>query len=203
MVIKLTAGRIKVEFSINDLLGLDEDEMDASEDDSALSDEPFDRNTINQSGNKVDVMPEDSIAPADRGEDGVDGEDQVASPAYELNFDVTITKPDGKAIFISCATSDGSITIENVMNGVPEPTSTGDKYTGPQMSHIDPDLLAMLDVYLEERGVDASLASFALNYNDFKEQREYVDWLKSKQNPVCLHFSHAYYRTELKDFVDA
>ena len=38
----------------------------------------------------------------------------------------------------------------------------------------------MLERYLDERGVNSQLATFVPDYVDYKEQREYVQWLESK-----------------------
>ena len=42
------------------------------------------------------------------------------------------------------------------------------------------DLQVLLERYLEERGINTALALWVPEYIDFKEQREYLDWLASK-----------------------
>lgn len=61
----------------------------------------------------------------------------------------------------------------------------------------------MLERYLEERGINTALALWVPEYIDFKEQREYLDWLSSKldfpsEDSVMLNIG-----TDVKSFVDA
>jgi complement component 1 Q subcomponent-binding protein len=53
-------------------------------------------------------------------------------------------------------------------------------YAGPPFGNLDSDLQAMLERYLDERGINAQLATFVPDYIDYKEQREYVQWLESE-----------------------
>jgi complement component 1 Q subcomponent-binding protein len=169
------------------------------DEDGALEDEADYQQpkTINQSGTKggkIDVMPEDSIAPSDReGDEGAGGE---AYPAYPIHLVITVTKPGKKAIEIRAVAQDGAIEIENI-NYFPkasllEAQSPKDAqearalYGGPPVGNLDPELQMMLERYLEERGINAELAAFLPDYVDFKEQREYVQWLESKQKHTPL-----------------
>ena len=153
------------------------------EEDAALADEDFaepQKQTINQSGaqgGKIDVVAEDSIAPADRGEAAE--ANSPMPPEYAMRFQITITKPGDKAIFIIAETQDGALAVEHISNGLPSEKNLESGYSGPPMTSLDPDLQAMLDQYLEERGIDTNMVVFAFAYNDYKEQREYVDWLQS------------------------
>jgi len=172
------------------------------EEDTAMEDEVDDysrdvtnqsaKKTINQSGargGKIDVMPEDSIAPADRAEEG-DADAEEMGPSFPLNLHITITKPNKGATEIRAVARDGAIEIDNVgyfqkaelieaktPDLIREAQSV---YAGPPFTNLDPDLQAMLERYLDERGINASLATFLPEYVDYKEQREYVQWLESK-----------------------
>lgn len=166
------------------------------EDDAALDDEAdYDtgKRTINQAGargGKVDVLPEDSIAPADRdgAEEGEDLADKM--PAYPLDMVITITKPGNKAIEIRAVASDGTIEIQNVAffpkdslldaQSPKEALEARSLYAGPPINELDPELQGMLETYLQERGIDVSLANFLPDYIEYKEQNEYVRWLESK-----------------------
>ncbi|EXJ94798.1 hypothetical protein A1O1_03196 [Capronia coronata CBS 617.96] len=185
--------KIKIQFSVAELDSLaEEDEFDEMDEDGALDDEPDysrGKNTINQSGTrggKIDVMPEDSIAPADRSEaDDADLDDSL--PAYPIHLTITVTKPSKRAIEIRAVAAEGAIEIETISFFPDESLLEADTpkealearslYAGPPISNLDPELQAMLDKYLEERGIDAQLASFLPEYVDYKEQREYVKWL--------------------------
>jgi complement component 1 Q subcomponent-binding protein len=59
-------------------------------------------------------------------------------------------------------------------------------YMGPPFSNLDEDLQILMEKFLEERGINTSLALFIPDYVDYKEAREYEAWLNG-----------------LKDFVDA
>lgn len=54
-----------------------------------------------------------------------------------------------------------------------------DLYMGPVFEELDEDLQATFGRYLEERGIDTALATFLPDYIDYKEQKEYVNWLKN------------------------
>ncbi|KAI1624973.1 mitochondrial glycoprotein [Exophiala viscosa] len=183
--------KIKVALSIADFDNLaDEDEYDGIEEDGALDDEAEYRpKAINQSGakgGKFDIKPEDSIAPVDREGDEGAMMDDGAGPAYPLHLTITITKPNSQAIEIRAVTTE-NVEIETITffakDSLVEAQNPKDAqearsvYAGPPIGNLDPDLQAMLERYLEERGIDAQLAQFLPTYVDYKEQREYVKWL--------------------------
>jgi complement component 1 Q subcomponent-binding protein, mitochondrial len=173
-----------------------DDDMGDFDEDTALSDEDFEtpKRTINQagtSGGKVDVVAEDSIAPSDRDGTGVLSDDEDIVPtAFPLNLHITITKPGDKAILVRAAARDGQVVVEHI-NYFPQtklidPANPEDStearslYAGPPFENLDTDLQMMFENYLEERGVNAELATMVADYVTWKEQREYVDWLRSK-----------------------
>ena len=172
-----------------------EDEFDGMDEDGALSDEDLGtgKRTANQSGargGKVDVMPEDSIAPADRAD--VEEADAAANmaPAYPAHVKITITKPGNKAVEIHATAEDGSFTIENISffpkaglldaQDAKDASEARSLYAGPTVGDLDPELQQMIEQYLEERGIDEELAGFLPEYADFKEQKEYVKWLEGQ-----------------------
>jgi complement component 1 Q subcomponent-binding protein len=53
-----------------------------------------------------------------------------------------------------------------------------DLYMGPVFEELEEDLQATFSRYLEERGIDTALATFLPDYVDYKEQKEYVHWLR-------------------------
>ena len=105
-------------------------------------------------------------------------------------MNVTIEKPGKGAVQIETVAQDGMIAIDNVYF-FPEAeladAKTAEKdwvrrgmYTGPPFGNLDEDLQVLLERYLDERGVNTALALFVPDYIDYKEQREYLNWLSSK-----------------------
>jgi complement component 1 Q subcomponent-binding protein len=179
---------------------LDAEEFDQPDEDAAFDDEAdYDdgKNTINQGGvrgGKVDVLPEDSIAPADR-DAGELPEDYRSTPGFPISLVITITKPGDQALQISAVAADGAIEVETV-NYVPkasalqaeigkEAQEAHARYEGPPVGNLDAELQLLLERYLEDRGINAELANFLPDYVEYKEQKEYVSWLQSKWNS-CL-----------------
>lgn len=52
-------------------------------------------------------------------------------------------------------------------------------YHGPPFSNLDEELQESLEVYLSSRGVDEELSSFIAAFSEFKENEEYIKWLKN------------------------
>jgi len=55
-------------------------------------------------------------------------------------------------------------------------------YMGPQFDTLDVAVQEEFDAWLRERGVNESVALFIPDYAEFKEQREYVDWVENVKN---------------------
>lgn len=53
-------------------------------------------------------------------------------------------------------------------------------YGGPPFGNLDEDLQVIMERYLDERGINTALALFVPDYIDYKEQKEYISWLKSE-----------------------
>ena len=185
----------------------DQDEYD---DDKALYDEePEDipesaqsggantKGAINQGqtkGGNIKVAPEDSISPADREElmddESASGEDPNAEPSFPARVNVVIEKPGKGSLLVETTAQDGEIVIDNVYyykDGALADAKTAEAdwkkrslYEGPPFANLDEDLQLLLERYLDERGINTALALWVPEYIDFKEQREYLDWLSSK-----------------------
>ncbi|CCH60276.1 hypothetical protein TBLA_0C04800 [Henningerozyma blattae CBS 6284] len=54
-------------------------------------------------------------------------------------------------------------------------------YQGPPFSNLDSDLQDALEIYLENRGINEELATFIGSYSEFKENNEYISWLKQME----------------------
>lgn len=53
-----------------------------------------------------------------------------------------------------------------------------DLYMGPLFDELSQELQTTFTNLLEERGINTALATFLPDYVDYKEQNEYVRWLK-------------------------
>ena len=159
------------------------------------------KGSINQGrtrGGNVRVAPEDSIAPADRpeltDEEGAQDEEGEQEPSFPSHCYITVERPNKGALQIEAVAQDGMMVIENVYYykdaKFVEPKSRADEegardlYTGPPFGNLDEDLQLLFEKYLEERGINTTMALFVPEYIDFKEQREYLSWLngESKYN---------------------
>lgn len=204
----MTAASIRVSFSIADLNAHDLDQDDLGEDSALYDEEPEDipesaqsggantKGAINQGqtkGGNIAVAPEDQIAPADR-EELMDDESASGEgsdePMFPARINVMIEKKGKGTLQIETTANDGEIVIDNVYyfkDAALADAKTAeldwkrkDLYEGPPFSNLDEDLQVLLERYLDERGVNTALALWVPEYIDFKEQREYLNWLSSK-----------------------
>ncbi|KAI9245553.1 mitochondrial glycoprotein [Phascolomyces articulosus] len=115
-------------------------------------------------------------------------EDDVA-PSFPVRASITVEKDGKGAVTIDTVAQDGDMAIESVMfykenKLANEQSAEADwqrrgLYIGPQFAELDENLQALFARYLEERGVNAALATFLPDYVEYKEQKEYVHWLDS------------------------
>ena len=111
-----------------------------------------------------------------------------SEPAFPANVNVLISRPNKGALRINLVTDSGEFRIESVAHlpsaDIPEaqiadaPSSSEKLYSGPQFPQLDEELQALLENYLNERGIDTQLAMFIPEYIDVKEQKEYLRWLE-------------------------
>jgi len=127
-------------------------------------------------------------SPEFESEEGSEGEEQ-AEDAYPLRCSISITKPSSPAALnIDALCQEGAFIIENVSyyaDGKLGTELTADAdwkrrgvYLGPQFEQLDPGLQEAFEKYLAERGVNETLAMFIPEYAEYKEQKEYVNWLR-------------------------
>ena len=187
-----------------------EQDPDQLSEDSALEDEygdevPTDtqsggaqtKGTINQGhtkGGNINVAPEDRVAPADREEladdESPSGEEGAEDPSFPIRINVTIEKAGKGCMQVETIAEDGMIQIENVYyykkaeladaQTADQNWSKRNLYAGPPFGNLDEYLQVLLERYLDERGINTGLALFVPEYVDFKEQKEYLNWLSSK-----------------------
>ena len=161
------------------------------------------KGTINQGrtkGGNINVAPEDRVAPADREElmddESPSGEDSNQEPNFPAHINVMIEKAGKGLLQIEATAQDGSIIIDNVhyfQNADLADAKTAELdwkrknlYEGPPFANLDEDLQVLMERYLDERGVNTALALWVPEYIDFKEQREYLNWLSSEFSPLSI-----------------
>lgn len=155
------------------------------------------KGSVNQgrtaSGN-LRVAPEDNVAPSDREsaseEESDDQEDQEQERNFPARLFITIERPKKGALQVEAVAQDGVIGIDNVYYykdaKLVDPATQEDEanaaraYTGPPFGNLDEDLQVLFEKYLDERGINTTMALFVPEYIDYKELREYLGWMKSK-----------------------
>ena len=118
-------------------------------------------------------------------------EDEEASSP--VRFTVTVTKA-GKSLNFACFSEYGQVKIEGVSTTasstaeyVHENQGTLPKieYQGPDYPELAEDLQDALTVYLDEEcGVNSDIAAFIAMFADYREETQYVNFLKQAQSIV-------------------
>ncbi|KAI0252542.1 regulatory protein suaprga1 [Lactifluus subvellereus] len=122
-----------------------------------------------------------------------EGASEDPEASYPLRCAFTITKPSVPgALSIDAVCQEGAFVVENVSfyNDAKLATDlTADSdwkrrglYIGPQFETLDLSLQEEFEKFLQERGINESLAFFVPEYAQYKEQKEYVDWLSKVKN---------------------
>ncbi|VEU33326.1 unnamed protein product [Pseudo-nitzschia multistriata] len=123
-------------------------------------------------------------------EDSDEEEDEASAP---VRFTVTVTKA-GKSLNFACFSEYGQVKVEGVSTTsystaeyVHENQGTLPKheYQGPDFTELAEDLQEGLAEYLDEEcGVDSDMAAFIAMFADYREELQYVDFLKQAQSIV-------------------
>mmetsp|Transcript_6086 Transcript_6086/g.6826 ORF Transcript_6086/g.6826 Transcript_6086/m.6826 type:complete len:267 (+) Transcript_6086:28-828(+) len=119
-----------------------------------------------------------------------DEDDEVQAPG---RFTVTITK-NGKSLVFACFSEFGDVKIEGVSTTdlstveyvhANQGTLPKTEYQGPDFTELAEDLQDALAVYLDEEcGVNSDIATFIAMFTDYREEIQYVDFLKQAQSIV-------------------
>ncbi|KAK4056005.1 Mitochondrial acidic protein mam33 [Microbotryomycetes sp. JL221] len=126
---------------------------------------------------------------ADTGSGGV-GEEATGGPtdeSFPVETSITITKQGVPgALSIDAVAQDGMFTINNISFYNDADLATGmtseddwkrqGLYMGPAFDNLDEGVQSEFENFLEERGIDSSLALFI---PDLAEYKEYISWLNS------------------------
>lgn len=159
---------IRIVFSVSDMNNMDDAENESFDDSE-------------ESATTNETEPKD--------EEGDEGEEGASFP---VRCNVTIQKDGADAVLsLDTVTQDGIFIIDNMVLYPNVELATGnsaeydwqrrEKYMGPPFSNLDEDLQILMERYLEERGINTSLALFVPDYVDYKEGREYENWLQGLQ----------------------
>jgi len=205
--ILILGASVRISFSIADLNAIDQEQDDYSDDKALYDEDPQDipenaqsggantKGAINQGrtkGGNFDIAPEDKVAPADREEPMDEESPSSEEPSFPVRINVMIEKSGKGTLQIETTAQDGEVVIDNVYYF--QDTELADAktaelewkrrnlYEGPPFGNLDEDLQVLLERYLDERGVNTALALWVPEYIDFKEQREYLNWLSSKSS---------------------
>ena len=147
-------------------------------------------------GGNFKIAPEDRVAPSDRedlamqDDEPLPGGNEEEEPSFPARINVMIEKAGKGTLQIETTAQDGEIVIDNVFyfkDAELADAKTAELdwkrrnlYKGPPFGNLDEDLQVLLERYLDERGVNTALAMWVPEYVDFKEQREYLNWLSSE-----------------------
>ncbi|TVY15668.1 Mitochondrial acidic protein MAM33 [Lachnellula arida] len=175
--------KIQITFSISDINNIEGEEP---YEDNAMADE---EDNINQGDpSSFKTAPEDSIAEGE----GEAGEQQERS--YPARLNIIIEKAGKGALNVESVVQDGVHMVDNVYYyadaafayaKTPESIQGRQNiYSGPPFANLDENLQAMMERYLDERGINAALAVFVPDYIDMKEQKEYLRWLSNVKDFV-------------------
>nr|CAG8449972.1 15692_t:CDS:2 [Entrophospora candida] len=132
---------------------------------------------------------EESGVESENTDDDLDDDDENASDGSMVTrCNIIIEKDNHGALGFETSVSDG-IFIINYVTYYKDAKLSYDwsaeadwkrrgHYPGPQFETLDNELQALFEKYIEERGIDTAVALFIQSYVEYKDQREYVNWLE-------------------------
>ncbi|PLW12592.1 hypothetical protein PCANC_25323 [Puccinia coronata f. sp. avenae] len=120
-------------------------------------------------------------------EGGPEDEDKEALGNCRIRTAISIMKPQKGGMVIDCSTDGTTFDIDNVSFYEDEKLALDEShendwkrrglYFGPTFIDLDEELQHSFTEYLNERAIGSELASIVLSLADYKEQKEYVNWL--------------------------
>ncbi|CAG8443014.1 815_t:CDS:2 [Ambispora leptoticha] len=120
-------------------------------------------------------------------ENAEDEDEDLSEGTFPIRCVLTVEKQAKGALAFELTCEDGVFIIDSISyykDGklANDLTVEGDwqrrrLYLGPRFENLDNEVQILFERYLEERGIDTSLALFIPNYVDYKEQKEYLGWL--------------------------
>jgi len=131
----------------------------------------------------------------DAGEDATSEDEPIHSYGVRVAFSVTKANGPG-ALTIETVCQEGAFMVDaisffNDARVGTEPSADAEwkrraLYLGPQFDTLDVSVQEEFEKYLQERGINESLAIFIPEYAEYKEQKEYIKWLESVKGFVDL-----------------
>mmetsp|Transcript_59973 Transcript_59973/g.147415 ORF Transcript_59973/g.147415 Transcript_59973/m.147415 type:complete len:156 (-) Transcript_59973:4741-5208(-) len=118
-----------------------------------------------------------------------DDDDEQSSP---VRFTVTVSKA-GKTITFACYSEFGLAKVDGVSTTHLSPQSVHEtmgtlpkaEYQGPVYEELSEDLQEAFETYLQEDcGVTEDIASFVAMFSDYREQMNYMSFLKEAQSII-------------------
>ncbi|KAJ2707321.1 Mitochondrial acidic protein mam33 [Coemansia sp. IMI 203386] len=108
---------------------------------------------------------------------------------FPIYFTATFAKPGAPVLHMELECEEGEIGVAHmkflkdeeaaVSETVEKDWARKQVYCGPIYGQLSDDLKENIDEFLAERNVDTALTLFMQDYIEFKEQGEYLSWLKS------------------------
>ncbi|KAJ2514562.1 Mitochondrial acidic protein mam33 [Coemansia sp. RSA 2049] len=152
---------ITVSFNVSEILNVDDPIADISVYRENEQGEP-----VKDAEKKADEVPED----------------------FPIYFTATFAKPGAPVLYMELECEEGEIGIDRMKFLSDEETAVANTlekdwqrkqvYSGPIFGQLSDDLKENVDEFLAERNIDTALTLFMLDFIEFKEQSEYLQWLK-------------------------
>lgn len=112
-------------------------------------------------------------------------EEESEEPAVPFRFEVHVSKA-GNTLVLSCFSDGGETTVDGAAMSTEDVESIQvngigrNQYQGPEFPELAEDLQdAFHEFVFSELGVNEDVSAFVSMYADYKEQSEYVDFLKN------------------------
>ncbi|CAG8536773.1 9331_t:CDS:2 [Cetraspora pellucida] len=154
----------------------------------------FDINTSEQQAEPISLggdeeEDDNEIDDSSQEEEEDDEDDGSTEQSLPVRCSITIEKPGKGALGFESIIADGVFLI-NFVSYYQDAKLAGDwtaeadwkrrgYYPGPSFETLDNDVQVLFEKYLEERGINTSVALFISNYVEYKEQKEYIKWLEN------------------------
>ena len=108
---------------------------------------------------------------------------QDEEPILPLRFTVTVSKA-GKKMVLECMSELGQAKVVGVSTASSD-SAEENMYQGPDFFELAEDLQESFAIYLDEEcAVTSDVATFVAMYADYKEQMQYVQFLKDAKSII-------------------
>ncbi|OLL22679.1 Mitochondrial acidic protein mam33 [Neolecta irregularis DAH-3] len=185
---------IKITFDISDLQSRgQDDDLDRFEDELEDEDEDEESKPARRPAQSDEESDEDEDENKNENENDDEDEDEE-SRSFPLHCSILVEKPNSGSLLFETTAHEGVFIIDSVsfMNPnkiAPYESAEGQYqrqvlYPGPDFRMIDQEIQTLFEGYLEVRGINTAMASFLPEYCVQKDQKEYLNWLKSVANFV-------------------